>query len=213
MSDTLRICEIFCSIQGESTYQGLPCNFIRLSGCNLSCRYCDTPYSRYESEEMTVSRILKHLDAEITLTEITGGEPLLQPQTPELMERLLRQDRTVLLETNGSISLADVPEKVVKIMDIKSPGSGMNGRMLPENLSLLNKKDEIKMVLCSREDYLWAKKTVKEYGLHQICTVLFSPASPGPDASALADWIVEDRLPVRLNLQLHKTLWGPSSRK
>lgn len=205
----LKIAELFYSIQGESSYAGYPCFFIRLADCNLRCTYCDTRYA-YEEEHplYSIDQVFSELAGYPgAIVEITGGEPLLQQGVYPLMDELLAAGRTVLLETNGSQSLAAVPDKVIKIMDVKCPGSNMHEQMDFDNFALLSQKDEIKFVISSREDYDWAVKILNDYSLQDIATVTFSPVVselPPPD---LAEWILQDHLPVRLRLQLHTILW------
>ena len=210
----LNISEIFCSIQGESTYAGLPCIFIRLAGCNLRCNYCDTTYS-YESEiTLSTNDIITKIQEydPIKLVEITGGEPLLQTEVFQLFESLYKNGHTILLETNGSISLKDVPEYVIKIVDVKCPGSGEENSFLLENLEYINKeKDEIKFVLSDNFDYNWAKDFLMKYQLSDY-KILFSPVSDKLDPQDLAKWITEDKLPVRMQLQLHKIIWDKDKR-
>jgi 7-carboxy-7-deazaguanine synthase len=205
----IEICELFYSIQGESSYAGYPCFFIRFAGCNLRCTYCDTRYAyEEESHSYSISRILAALDKYPgVLVEITGGEPLLQEGVYPLFDQLLAAGRTVLLETNGSFSLEAVPADVVKIMDIKCPSSGMHDKMIFDNFGCLTPTDEIKFVISSREDYKWAGKLVSAYHLHDKATVTFSPVTAMLPPAALAEWLLADRLPVRLRLQLHTILW------
>jgi len=205
----LEICELFYSIQGESSYAGYPCFFIRLAGCNLRCTYCDTRYA-YEGahSSYSISQILAELGKyPDVLVEITGGEPLLQEEVYPLFEQLLAAGRTVLLETNGSLSLNNVPRDVVKIMDMKCPGSSMHKKMDFDNFALMTPKDEIKFVISTREDYNWATQLVNSYDLSHKATVTFSPVPARLAPAALAEWILADRLPVRLRLQLHTILW------
>lgn len=205
----LEICELFYSIQGESSYAGYPCFFIRFAGCNLRCSYCDTRYA-YEGEHQSssISEILVQVEKYPgVLVEITGGEPLLQEGVYPLMTKLLTAGRTVLLETNGSLSLANVPEEVVKIVDMKCPGSSMHEAMNFENFAFMDQKDETKFVLSSREDYTWAAGLVNEYDLHDKTTVTFSPVTSRLEPARLAGWILDDRLPVRLRFQLHTIIW------
>lgn len=205
----LKIAELFYSIQGESSYAGYPCFFIRLAGCNLRCSYCDTRYA-YEADHplYSLDRILAESEKYPgALVEVTGGEPLLQDGVYPLLTELLAAGRTVLLETNGSISLADVPDQVVRIMDMKCPGSGMHKQMDFSNFSLLNRRDEVKFVISSRKDYDWAVKVVFEYGLQGVATVTFSPVISELPPTELAGWILADRLQVRLRLQLHTIIW------
>jgi len=214
-SDALiEICELFYSIQGESSYAGYPCFFIRFAGCNLRCSYCDTRYA-YEGESLTypVSRILEELGKyPDVLVEITGGEPLLQEGVYPLFAELLASGRKVLLETNGSISLGRVPREVVKIMDLKCPSSSMHDKMNLGNLKFLNPDDEIKFVIATRDDYNWAKQLISKHGLHRSAIVTFSPVTASLKPAELAGWILNDRLPVRLRLQLHTILWPAKTR-
>jgi len=205
----IEICELFYSIQGESSYAGYPCFFIRFAGCNLRCTYCDTRYA-YEGEHQPYS--MEQILAELEkypgiMVEITGGEPLLQEAVYPLFEQLLATDRIVLLETNGSISLEKVPENIVKIMDVKCPGSSMHEKMNFDNFGFINQKDEIKFVISSRADYIWAKQLVSTYDLPTRTTVTFSPVTSQIAPAELAGWILDDLLPVRLRLQLHTILW------
>jgi len=206
---TLQLSEIFYSIQGESSFAGYPCLFFRLSGCNLRCSYCD---AKYTYEEPASPTALSALLAEAArypkaLVEITGGEPLLQDGVYPLMEALLAAGRTVLLETNGSLSLARVPLGVVKILDLKCPDSGMAGQMDLANLDLLDSRDEIKFVLSSRPDYDWARAMLAEHRLAEKAKVILSPVIDRLAPSLLAEWLLADALPARLQLQLHTLLW------
>ena len=205
----IKIAELFYSIQGESSFAGYPCFFIRFADCNLRCVYCDTRYAYEEDHpQLRISQILAELKKfPGAIVEITGGEPLLQEGIYPLLEKLLEADRTVMIETNGSLSLADVPENVVKIMDMKCPGSGMHEQMNFDNFDLLTPKDEIKFVIGSRDDYNWAVQVVSGYGLKNKSTVTFSPVSANLLPATLAGWILEDHLPVRLRLQLHTIIW------
>jgi len=205
----IEICELFYSIQGESSYAGYPCFFIRFAGCNLRCTFCDTRYA-YEGEHLpySIGQILDELGKYPgVLVEITGGEPLQQKGVYSLFEKLLAAGRSILLETNGSISLENVPKEVIKIMDMKCPGSGMHEKMNFDNFDFMNPKDEIKFVLSSREDYSWATQLVNSYNLHKKSTVTFSPVTSILPPATLAEWILDDRLPVRLRLQLHTIIW------
>jgi 7-carboxy-7-deazaguanine synthase len=206
----LNISEIFFSIQGESTYTGLPCIFVRLAGCNLRCNYCDTNYS-YKSEiTLSINDIItkvKEYDP-VKLVEITGGEPLMQPEVFQLIRLLYENDHTILLETNGSILLKDVPNYIIKIVDVKCPGSGEENSFLLENLEFINKeKDQIKFVLSDNFDYNWAKDFVMKYNLIDY-EILFSPVLEKLEPQKLAKWITDDKLNVRMQLQLHKLIWG-----
>lgn len=221
------ITEIFKSIQGESTYAGLPCVFVRLTGCNLRCTWCDTVYafhggSRYSIEDVVarVTELYKRTPVakELKLVEITGGEPLLQSETPELARRLLTEGYTVLIETSGERDVSILPHEIVKIVDVKCPDSGENGKFNLANLKTLDQKDEIKFVIASRRDYEFAREfTVTNALNEQVNEVIFSPVFADPegkwpamDARALAEWILEDGLQVRLGLQIHKFIWDPA---
>jgi 7-carboxy-7-deazaguanine synthase len=209
----LKVTEIFNSIQGESTYAGLPCTFIRLTGCNLRCSYCDTRYAYSGGTEMSVVKIMQKVRSfKTSLVEITGGEPLLQAGTLDLLRALLKEKNQVLLETNGSMALKNVPAKVIKIMDLKCPSSGEAEKTHWKNLQYLKKSDQIKMVISDRKDYAWARHQVRGRNLDAICQVLLSPVSNKLKGSRLAAWILKDRLPVRLQVQLHKVLW-PSKKR
>jgi 7-carboxy-7-deazaguanine synthase len=209
----MKVCEIFTSIQGESTRAGLPCTFVRLTGCNLRCPYCDTRYAYEEGVEMTVEEILHRVgEAGLRLVEVTGGEPLLQGETPLLVKGLLDKGYEVLIETNGSLSIRDIDERAAIILDVKTPGSGESERIDFANFQCLKPSDEIKFVLCGREDYDWAKAFLSAGNLWDKHRILFSPAEPMLEPSALARWITEDRLSVRLNIQIHKYIFGPRTR-
>lgn len=214
MAPAVNVCETFASIQGESTWAGTPCFFVRLAGCNLDCSYCDTGYARrVRGRPMTVAALTQAFRASrLRLAEVTGGEPLLQPSTPELLRRLGRHGQ-VLLETNGSYDISVAPEETVVIMDIKTPSSGQAQLMDWENLKRLRSRDEVKFVLSNRADYDWACQLITEYRLERRCAaVLFSPVAERLPPARLAGWIVRDKLPVRLNLQWHKILW-PARRR
>jgi 7-carboxy-7-deazaguanine synthase len=205
----LKINEIFKSIQGESSHAGLPCIFVRLTGCNLRCTYCDTEYAFYEGKEMSAADVVKAVEGcGISLVEITGGEPLLQKEVYSLMQALLEKKYTVMLETGGSLSLDAVPEAVIKIMDLKCPSSGEEPRNHYANLGQLTFQDEVKFVIQTREDYDWCKKVLTEYSIPEKTQVLFSPVYEKLDLKDLAKWILEDNLPVRLQTQLHKVIWS-----
>ncbi len=210
----MKICELFASIQGESTYAGTPCTFIRLSGCNLRCSYCDTTYSYEEGAEQSIEEILERVrDAGLNLVEITGGEPLLQhEEVAELTKRLLDAGYRVLIETNGSMSISSLDKRAIVIMDMKTPSSGMSEENDLSNFAYLKPDDEIKFVISNRNDYSWSKKMVIEHGLSKRCTVLFSPAACSINPRELAGWILQDRLEVRLNMQLHKIIYNPDER-
>ncbi len=209
----MKIAEIFTSIQGESTFSGLPCTFIRAVGCNLRCRYCDTPYALEGGEELQVEQILNRVgESGISLVEITGGEPLLQEECYVLITLLLEEGYTVLLETNGSLSLEKVVSRVIKIVDIKCPGSGMSAKMDFSNVKHLNEKDEVKFVISDKDDFNWAKGIINKYSLIEKCKVLLSPVVSRLEAREIAGWILEDKLQVRLQLQLHRCIWPERER-
>jgi len=206
---TIRVTEIFRSIQGESARAGFPCAFIRLTGCSLRCVWCDSAYAFYGGQEMPVSEAVEKVLALGTeLVEVTGGEPLEQEGVYPLMDRLLEAGKTVLLETGGHVPLDRVDPRVVKIVDVKAPGSGMRDANLPENLSRLTPRDEVKFVLADRRDFDWALEFVRTRDLGSSNVVTFSPVWEGLSASDLAEWIRDSGLPIRLGLQLHKILWG-----
>jgi 7-carboxy-7-deazaguanine synthase len=209
----MKVNEIFFSIQGESSHQGKPCVFVRLSGCNLRCTYCDTAYACEEGEEIPLERVLERVRACPTgMVEITGGEPLLQEECFALARRLLDDGYEVLVETNGTVDISRLDRRAVKILDIKCPGSGHTHEILWENLAALGERDEVKFVLTSREDYEWAREVLSREKLTARQTVLFSPVFGSLAPRELASWILEDGLPVRLNLQIHKYIWEPGER-
>jgi 7-carboxy-7-deazaguanine synthase len=206
---TIRVTEIFRSIQGESTRAGFPCTFIRLTGCSLRCVWCDTAYAFSGGEEMTVSEAAERVIALGTdLVEVTGGEPLEQEGVYPLMDRLLERGKTVLLETGGHVPLDRIDPRVVKIVDVKAPGSGMMGANLPGNLDSLGGSDEVKFVLADRRDFDWALDFVCERDLDSRHVVTFSPVWEKLSAADLAEWIRDSGRPIRLGVQLHKLLWG-----
>lgn len=205
----LKVNEIFRSIQGESSHAGLPCVFVRLTGCNLRCRYCDTEYAFYDGKQMTVEQTIESINRYGTrLVEITGGEPLLQEEVYSLMNGLLGKGYRVLLETGGSLSIKNVPKAVIKIMDLKCPGSGEESKNDYDNINHLAAADEVKFVLLDRKDYEWSRDILRRHSLDQKCHVLFSPVYDKLNLKDLAGWILEDRLAVRLQTQLHKIIWG-----
>ncbi|MFZ5774433.1 MAG: radical SAM protein [Thermodesulfobacteriota bacterium] len=210
----LTISEIFYSIQGESSHAGLPCLFFRLSGCNLRCSYCDARYACDEpGEVMPIDALLAEAARHPgVLVEITGGEPLLQEGVYPLMEGLLAAGRTVLLETNGSLPIDRVPAGVCRILDLKCPDSGMNDWVEWANLSLLTPRDEIKFVVSSRRDYEWAREILRMHGLGARVNTILSPVTTRLAPAELASWLLEDRLPARLQLQLHTLLWPGKKR-
>jgi len=206
----LNVCEIFTSIQGESSFAGRPCTFIRLSGCNLQCVWCDTAYSRLESgNKMSVEQILREASkSHVNLIEITGGEPLLQKDTAALCEELLKSKYTVMIETNGTLDIGVLSSKVKRIVDIKCPGSGSGGSFLVDNIKRLTKNDEVKFVISSVEDAEWAKKICEEHDLPKKCTVIFSPVMSLVSLDSLAKWLTGSGLDAQLGIQLHKIIWG-----
>lgn len=205
----LKVNEIFRSIQGESSYAGLASVFVRLTGCNLRCVWCDTEYAFYEGKALSVDEVVAAVAGYGTnLVEITGGEPLMQKEVYPLMQTLLERGFKVMLETGGSLSLKDVPKEVIKILDLKCPGSGEEGKNLYDNLDCLTDKDEVKFVILDRNDYEWSKQILERYEIHKKAHVLFSPVHDKQDLKELAEWILADRLPVRLQTQLHKSIWG-----
>jgi 7-carboxy-7-deazaguanine synthase len=206
----IKVNEIFKSIQGESSYAGLPCTFVRLSGCNLRCTYCDTNYALYDGEELSDDEIISKIEEYgVKLVEFTGGEPLLQADTPPLIHTLLERGYTVLIETNGSICIGCLDERLRIIMDVKTPGSGMSRRINHKNFLLLKKTDELKFVIMNESDYIWAKDFISEHKLaERFHNILFSPAYGRLDPKLLVSWILRDSLPVRFQLQLHKYVWS-----
>lgn len=211
---TLKINEIFFSIQGESTRGGLPCVFVRLTGCNLRCTYCDTAYAYDEGKLMGIEEIIDIVNGfECSLVEITGGEPLLQSETPQLITELLGRGYKVLLETNGSKDIGIVDRRCIRIMDIKCPSSGEEKNNDLENLNRLNSGDEIKFVITDRADYDFARDILDNFPDNKAgITVNFSPCFSKINPDELAAWILDDKLDVRLNLQLHKYIWGSDQR-
>ena len=209
----LKISEIFTSIQGESTHAGLLCTFIRLSACNLRCSYCDTQYAYHEGVDLSEDDIVDQVrQAGIHLAEITGGEPLLQAEVYPLTTRLLEEGYRVLLETNGSMSIKELDKRIVVILDLKTPGSGMSDRMDLTNLEMIKHSDEIKFVLTGRDDYEWTKEMIRAHNLTDRCTILLSPTFGTLQPEDLAAWMIQDRIGARLNLQLHKYIFGPERR-
>jgi 7-carboxy-7-deazaguanine synthase len=210
----LTINEIFHSIQGESTHTGRPCVFVRLTACDLRCSWCDTPYAFTEGTKMSVSDVLARVEEyECDLVEITGGEPLLQRDVYPLMQQLLDSGRTVLLETGGHLSIKDVPASVIRIVDVKCPGSGEAAKNHWENLDLLTRQDEVKFVIRDRADYEYARHVVADHALvGRTAAVLFSPVHDVLPSKDLAAWMLDDRLQVRLQLQAHKYIWGADVR-
>ncbi len=210
----LAVSELFVSIQGETSAAGMVCAFIRLAGCNLRCSYCDATYTyREPATAMSLDEVLAWTAGQrgIRLVAVTGGEPLLQPAARDLLHALAAQPYRVLLETNGSLPITGLPRETTVILDVKTPGSGMADRFDPANLDRLRPGDEIKFVLTGRQDYLWAREFIRSHRLDGR-EILFSPASPSLPPARLADWILADRPPCRLKLQLHKILWPGGGR-
>jgi 7-carboxy-7-deazaguanine synthase len=207
--ETLRITEIFFSLQGETSRAGLPTVFVRLTGCPLRCGYCDTAYAFNGGKTMTLAEILaetvRHQARYVT---VTGGEPLAQKHCPGLLKSLCDTGYSVSLETSGAIDISAVDARVSRIVDIKTPGSGEVDRNLWANIEHLNASDEVKFVLCDETDYFWARDMLYRWKLNEICPVLFSPVHGRLPARSLADWILRDRLPARFQIQLHKQIWG-----
>jgi 7-carboxy-7-deazaguanine synthase len=207
--ERLRINEIFHSLQGEADSVGFRTVFVRLTGCPLRCRYCDTEYAFHAGDWQDLDSIVESVRKfDATHVCVTGGEPLAQPNCLVLLERLCDAGFQVSLETSGAMSIADVDPRVVRVVDVKTPESGEATRNRVENFPLLTPRDQVKFVVCSREDYDWSKAYLEEHALSARCQVLFSPSYTQLPAASLADWILEDRLPVRFQLQLHKVLWG-----
>ena len=206
---SLKITEIFFSIQGETSKIGLPTVFIRLTGCPLRCQYCDTSYAFYGGEVMLfediVHRVTKFNCKDVC---VTGGEPLAQANSKKLLKGLADLDFKVSLETGGSISLEGIDERIKIIMDIKTPDSGESTKNRWENLELLKQSDELKIVICSREDYQWSKEIIEQYKISEKCPILFSPCTESIDPRDLAEWILTDQLPIRFQIQIHKILWN-----
>lgn len=210
----MQVTEIFRSIQGESTYTGLPCVFVRLTGCNLRCAWCDSEYTFTGGEKMTVEEVLDKVRAwPERLVEVTGGEPLLQKEVYPLMDGLLAAGYRVLLETSGERPLAEVPREVVKIVDVKCPDSGEGGTFHLSNLDHLAAHDQVKFVIASRRDYEFARDFIREHGLAgRVAAVILSPVHERMDLRELAAWILADRLEVRFGYQLHRLIWGAEAR-
>jgi 7-carboxy-7-deazaguanine synthase len=215
---SLRVTEIFHSIQGESTWAGTPMTFVRLTGCPLRCVWCDTAYAFHGGALMSLDHIMTEVEAiGAPIVEITGGEPLVHRNAFALAARLLGAGYTVLVETSGAMDVAPLDPRVHKIMDLKCPGSGESSKNLWSNLDHLTDRDEVKFVIADRADYEWARDVVQERGLGErvrdgsLRAILFSPVWDAPDLPAMARWILDDRLPVRFQLQLHKLIWGPEA--
>lgn len=209
----LLIAEIYASVQGESTHAGRPCVFVRTTTCHLRCGYCDTAWAFTEGTVVAFDDVLaRTLGFGIPLVEITGGEPLLQPLVPKLCRALLDAGREVLVETSGALDISPLPQGVKAILDFKTPASGEEGANDYANLKRLRAGDEVKFVLCNRADYEWARELVEREGLHERTTVLLSCAYKLLEPAQLVAWMLEDKLPARLNVQLHKFVWPPAKR-
>lgn len=208
-TDRLRINEIFLSLQGESTSAGLPTVFIRLTGCPLRCRYCDTEYAFRGGEYLDVGSIVERVAGYgVSHVTVTGGEPLAQSACLLLLRQLSDAGYLVSLETSGALDIRKVDTRVSRVVDLKTPGSGEMEKNLYENIQQLTSHDQVKFVICDRSDYVWARQQLDKYHLDSRCEVLFSPATGQQDATRLAEWILQDRLSVRFQIQLHKILWG-----
>ena len=208
-SKRLKITEIFFSLQGESKTVGLPTVFIRLTGCPLRCQYCDTAYAFTGGQWMSFDEIIKTVQSYQTkYITVTGGEPLAQAQCLNLLKELCDLNYHVSIETSGALDIRNIDARVSKVMDIKTPGSKEESKNIYDNINYLTESDEVKFVICSEDDYEWSKRTLNDYRLNEKCEVLFSPSQGEQDVTDLADWILRDQLPVRLQVQLHKYLWG-----
>ncbi len=208
-TDRLRITEIFYSLQGEAASVGYPTVFVRLTGCPLRCQYCDTAYAFQGGEWMSHEAILEKVATwQTPHVTVTGGEPLAQKNCLNLLSELCDAKYRVSLETSGAIDISDVDSRVTRVVDLKTPGSGEVERNLYTNLDRLESHDQVKFVICDRDDYQWSKDRISEYDLNDRCEILFSPSFGQQDATELADWILQDQLPVRMQIQLHKFLWG-----
>ena len=210
---SLKVNEIYYSIQGESTHVGRPCIFIRLTYCNLRCTYCDTEYAFYEGIDIEIPEIMAKIKQwNCNLVEVTGGEPLFQAECIYLLKELINQNYEVMLETGGSLSISDVPIEIVKIVDFKCPSSGMEKKNLWSIVHDLQPHDEVKFVIGDREDFDWAKKMLNRYSLNDKCAILFSPTFGKIDPSLIVEWILDKNLPVRMQLQMHKHIWEPEEK-
>jgi 7-carboxy-7-deazaguanine synthase len=213
IDERLRVIEVYASVQGESTFVGLPCVFVRLAGCNLRCTWCDSTFTFTGGTHRSIDAVVDEACAfDVPLVEVTGGEPLAQRQSLALMERLLARGRQVLLETSGSRDISAVPDGVHVILDLKPPDSGEERANLWSNLDHLDAGDEVKVVIASRRDFEWARDKVREHRIHERAHVLFSPVWGAVEPRELVEWILADRLPVRFQLQMHKVVWPPDQR-
>jgi len=210
---SLKINEIYYSVQGESTHAGRPCIFIRLTYCNLRCSYCDTEYAFYDGKDMEITDIMSEIKQwDCNLVEVTGGEPLFQEECIDLLNELVNSNYEVMLETGGSLSISNVPKKVIKIVDFKCPSSKMVKKNLWSIVDDLQPHDEVKFVIGNRGDFDWAKDRITEYSLDKICTLLFSPTFGEIDPQQIVEWILADNLPVRMQMQMHKMIWSPEEK-
>ena len=204
----LKINEIYKSVQGESTFSGLPCTFIRLTFCNLRCSYCDTEYAFYEGTDMAISEIITKVNKmKCNLVEVTGGEPLVQDGCIDLLKALISNGNKILIETGGALSINKIPKEITIILDIKCPSSDMSDKNLWSNIDLIKHNDEIKFVIGDDKDYKWSKDIINKYNLLDKCKVLFSPVYGKIEAKTMVDWILKDNLNVRFQTQLHKSIW------
>ena len=210
----LKINEIYHSIQGESTHAGRPCVFVRLTYCNLRCTYCDTEYAFYEGKDLSVQQVIDEVEKyNCKLVEVTGGEPLVQmDECLDLMKMLCELGYEVMIETGGSLSIKDIDPRVKIIMDLKCPSSGMEKKNLYENLKYLKLTDELKIVMGNREDYEWSLEKIKQYNIQGKCTILFSVVFGELEPVQLINWILEDKIDVRFQLQMHKYIWHPQTK-
>lgn len=209
----LKINEIYYSIQGESSKSGLPCIFIRLTYCNLRCTYCDTEYAFYEGKDFSIDQILYEIKKyDCNLVEVTGGEPLFQGECFNLLKSLCDENYEVLIETGGSLPIKNIDQRVKIIMDLKCPSSGMLKKNLYENINFLKKSDEVKFVIGSKEDYEWTKEIISKYSINEKCEILLSVIFGELEPVALVNWILEDNLKVRFQLQAHKFIWHPETK-
>ena len=209
----MKLYEIYTSIQGETQYAGLPCTLVRFAACDLRCQYCDTEYAFTGGHEVSRASIVADVEARgVKLVLLTGGEPLLQAELPQLAEDLLTRGYEVMLETGGHRDISVMPEGVVVILDVKTPGSGEVAKNFWPNLEHIRKKDSLKLVICSEDDYRWARDLILEKRLHERAQVLLSPSFTQIEPKQLVEWMLRDRLPARLNLQIHKYVWPPEQR-
>jgi len=213
IDERLRVIEVYTSVQGESTWAGLPCTFVRLAGCNLRCSWCDSEFTFTGGQHLAIDDVVDQVAAAgVSLVEVTGGEPLVHRQAIPLMQRLLDRGHRVLLETSGSLSIADVPDPVHVILDLKPPDSGEEASNLWDNVPLLRPHHEVKFVLASERDYRWARDVIAARGLADRCPVILSPAWGLLDPAELVEWMLADRVPARLGIQLHKVVWDRDAR-